>query len=181
MAIMANTYSGGDVFVNGDYLGRCDSLYLKESPFELPTFSVKGFHIGSGPKKSEKDNLSKKENLIFSGDATIYFDGKGNKTVVKKMKDEVDDPEKAAAYCILKSMGYSPKRLNELVAKGLESKRIKEEKRNKKKEKKNFVSINDDFYSSINHKVDEVVEKTSDAVKLTEGILAEIEAFWGDK
>ena len=53
--------------------------------------------------------------IISNKDATIIIFDDGSKTVVKKVKDEVDDKYKAVMYALLKSLGVTPKQVNKLV------------------------------------------------------------------
>lgn len=53
--------------------------------------------------------------LIVDGDVTIYINGLGNKTIVRRKDDESYDLEKAACYAILKSLGIKPSFVNRLV------------------------------------------------------------------
>lgn len=72
-----------------------------------------------------------KERVVFDQDYTIYYDENGKKTVVHKMADEPYDPEKAVLYALLKSKGVNPKKVTELVEKGIDkhSKRLERESR----------------------------------------------------
>lgn len=72
--------------------------------------------------------------LVFDGQYTIYHNEFGEKTIVKQMDGESYDPEKAACYAVLKSLGIKPKFINNLVDNAVD-KKASREKRNAKKEK----------------------------------------------
>ncbi len=75
-----------------------------------------------------------KPRLVLDGNYTIYHNEYGDKTVVKKIADEPNDPEKAACYAVLKSMGIQPKFINDLVANAFDAKAKREKKRAKVEE-----------------------------------------------
>lgn len=66
-------------------------------------------------KKKVQQPVKPKERIVFDGDYTIYYDKNGKKTVVHKMPDEVDDPEKAVLWALLKSKGVKPKDVIKLM------------------------------------------------------------------
>lgn len=66
-------------------------------------------------KKKVQQPAKPKERVVFDGDYTIYYDKNGKKTVVHKMPDEVDDPEKAVLWALLKSKGVKPKDVTKLM------------------------------------------------------------------
>lgn len=91
-------------------------------------------------KKKVQQPVKPKERIVFDGDYTIYYDKNGKKTVVHKMPDEKNDPEKAILWALLKSKGVKPKDVIKLMDESV-SRDLERLKKDLKKTQKLFEQL----------------------------------------
>ena len=107
----------------------------------IKTFGGETYYLGNSYLHIAKPNelilgTPSKEKVIFDGEYTIYYNFYGKKTVVKRMKGEPYDKEKAVMYALLKSQGIAPKDIKNLIDTGVDNKAKRDEKLAKQEAKK---------------------------------------------
>ena len=119
----------------GDFFGN-EYKYTGYNPFS-PWYTPPTTLVVSGELENTLfiKELSKPK-VVFDGDYTIYYNAQGRKTVVKRMKGEEYDQEKAVMYAILKSMGVKPKEIQDLIDNSVDNRRKRTLKMLKKMEAK---------------------------------------------
>lgn len=100
-------------------------------PKEMPSHTFNSNPHDFKPKCEPK--------LIVDGDVTIYINGLGNKTIVRRKDDESYDLEKAALYAILKSLGIKPSFVNRLVDNHTDTRAKRIQKQLKKERRKSLI------------------------------------------
>lgn len=100
-------------------------------PKEMPSHTFNSKPHDFKPKCEPK--------LIVDGDVTIYINGLGNKTIVRRKDDESYDLEKAACYAILKSLGVKPSFVNRLVDNHTDTRAKRIQKQLKKERRKSLI------------------------------------------